>query len=184
MFRTNIYNYIVTNIWNITQQFQLPLLTDQDDDVVMESLDDNAETTAETSTDITPPPDADEQDETANSTAAGASNPSPPTTEAYSLREWFYVLTDVDKEALIHAVYPTADTNKIFILCEKSKAVKVLQIIHNLVHLVGIDFPDEALPVYFGTNKQNPAVQNHPKATPQTTAYSSHLTSYATAGNS
>ena len=36
---------------------------------------------------------------------------------------------------------------------------------------------------YFGQNKQNPQVHNHPRATAQTQAYGTHLTSFATAGN-
>ena len=106
-----------------------------------------------------------------------------PPTEPYSLREWFYDLTDVDGESLIYAIYPSADSNKVYVLCEKQRAIKTLQVLHNLVDLVSLEFPDEALLVYFGTNKQNPSVHNYPRATPQSTAYSSHLANFATQGN-
>ena len=61
--------------------------------------------------------------------------------------------------------------------------MKVLQLLHNLVGLVGIEFPTEAMNAYFGPDQASPSVHNHPKATAATTTYSNHLTAFATAGN-
>ena len=181
LFRKNVQHYIVTNIWDITKQFPVPTLQQDSVDEEMENVEDadDGDPNAVAITTQT-------QDDTASTDPApdvDTNNTEPPTTELYSLREWFYDLTDTDGEPLLHAVYPSADTNKIFVLCEKRKSVKVLQLLHNLVNIVELDFPDDALQVYFGSNKQNPLVHNHPKATAQTTAYGSHLTTFATAGN-
>ena len=194
MFRQNVQHYIINNIWNLDKQFQVPAqeileevtltdaqsndtnstnneqAVDQDTHKTVTQEDTMMDTDMETSETL--------HDEEDNDT----SNDTPPT-EPYSLREWFYDLSDVDTEPLIHSIYPSTDDNKVYLLCEKRRAVKVLQILHNLVEIASIDFPDDAMIVYFGTNKKNPSVHNYPRATPQSTAYSNHLASFATAGN-
>ena len=186
MFRLNVQHYIVTNIWNITKQYQVETIQQGNPDEEMENVTAEEETQEEAAANDddnhqidSEKPSNDNGNQTSLSDAAALG----PATEPYSLREWFYDLTDTDNEPLLHAVYPSSDANKIFVLCEKQKAVKVLRLLHNLVDVASIDFPDEALLEYFGANKQNPFVHNHPKATAQTTAYGSHLTTFVTAGN-
>ena len=141
MFRNNVYHYIISNIWNFTQQFQLPIINDQDDDTYMETDESTTHASNEANKSETLPTHTEDNSNDPKCTKDMESNSHSPTTEAYSLREWFYDLMDVDNEPLIHAAYPTADANKIFVLCEKSKSIKVLQTLHNLVELVSIDFP-------------------------------------------
>ena len=185
LFRQNVQHYIVTNIWNITKQFQVMVLQQDQLDEEMENVDDTDDVHNNDKEPNMSTTKASDTNTTANATSTSDSDPNVNTqaTELYSLREWFYDLTDTDNEPLLHAVYPPADENKIFILCEKQKGVKVLNLLHNLVDIAGIDFPEEALVEYFGSNKQNPLVHNHPKATAQTRAYGSHLTTFVTAGN-
>lgn len=167
-------------MWEITQEFQVPVLpglhdTQEDtemEDVAAESKSqehDNTNETIKTNDTHGDVQNSDSHDQ--------------PSAEPYSLREWFYDLTDTDGEPLIHAVYPTADSSKIIILCEKQKSIKVLHLLHNIVQVAGIDFSDEAMSVYFGPGRNNPQVHNHPRETAQTKAYSTHLTTYVTPGN-
>ena len=80
-------------------------------------------------------------------------------------------------------MYPSADDNKVYLRCDKSKAITVLKVLYHLIECASQDFPDEAIPKYFGENRLNPAVHNHPRATPQLTAYSPHLANHITAAN-
>lgn len=176
----NVHHFIVTNVWNINKQFQVPVLQETittEDDIDVEMTDN----TAQVKESLTETNNEDEQEDDNPHDKSLSENQ--PTTEPYSLREWFYDLTDTDNEALIHAVYPTADDNKLLVLCEKQKSIKVLHILHNLADIAGTDFHDEALKTYFGENKQNPTVLHDPRTTAQTTAYDNHLTSFVTAGN-
>ena len=132
LFRMNVYHYIVANVWNINIQFQVPVLqefatTAADTDVEMtDQTEQKHETSAETNND-----DATEKGTSKDKSPFEAD---PVATEPYSLREWFYDFTDT--------IYPTADDNKLLVLCEKQKSIKVLQILHNLVDIVGTDFPE------------------------------------------
>ena len=101
-------------------------------------------------------------------------------TTTYSLREWLYDLQDDNSEPLIHATYPSAETSKIFVLCEKAKAIKVLQLLHNIIDLSGQLFSEDALQSYFGVDKDFPLVHNHPRATAELSSYASTLATYAT----
>ena len=181
LFRQNAHHYIATNLWDITKVCQVPELdaTAYEPNESIQNLNPpNQETTTDmtantTANDATPTDSTDDVDMDASTDPdANKETTNTPTTEPYSLREWFYDLTDTDGKSLVHAVYPSSESNKVCILCEKQRAVKVLKVNHNLVDL--------ALLVYFGTNKQNSSVQNYPRATPQSTAYSNHLVNFAT----
>lgn len=157
MLRQNVQHYIVTDIWNITKQYQVETIQQDDPDEEMENSAAEVETQDEANDNSTENNQIDnENSSNGNDTQLSPSDTAAlaPATEPYSLREWFYDLTDTDNEPLLHAVYPSSDANKIFVLCEKQKAVKVLKLLHNLVDMASIDFPDEALLEYFGTNKQ------------------------------
>ena len=116
-----------------------------------------------------------------NQRSPSAKPPSPePTLESYSLREWMYDLQDDQGEPLVHAAYPSAADRKIFVLCEKSKSIQVLQLLHNLIELSSQIFAEPALITYFGPNKDLPLVHNHPRATNELSSYATTLASYAT----
>lgn len=186
LFRQNVYHYIINGMTNITHQFQVlaPSIENTDNDSQPDNTDATQERDSDSPSDSnTSPTTSNNNDGNTSQTPQSTENATKPPTEPYSLREWFYDLTDVDNEPLIHALYPSSDASKSFLLCEKGKSVKVLQLLHNVVDLVGIDFPNEALTTYFGTEHSNPSVHNHPKATVATTAYSQHLTAYATTCN-
>ena len=166
-FRNNVYHYIITNVYKIEDKF--PVVIDP------ESTD-NEVTAMET----------DENGNTGSDQHLGTQDQAQaqePNQEQYSLRDWMYDLTDTDGEPLIHAMYPSADSGKAFILCEKAKALTVLQLIHNIVDIASQVFPEQALVTYFGENKHIPLVHNHPRATEGTTTYASKLAAFATASN-
>ena len=158
LFRQNVHHYIVTNKWDITKVFQVPALETFEEAVLEDSnadLTHNNNTQGSMAQDNMKNNDLDDATKDVDMDAnkfqdQGDEVDDSPHTEPYSLREWFYDLTDVDGEALIHAIYPSADPNKVFVLCEKQRAVKTLQVLHNLVDLVSLEFPSEALTVYFG----------------------------------
>ena len=110
-------------------------------------------------------------------------NSSEPPTAAYSLRDWLYDLQDDNGDDLLHATYPSTDAGKIFVLCEKSKATKALQLFHNLIDLASQVFPDEVITQYFGVNRDLPIVPNHPRATAELSSYASTLATYAAVFN-
>ena len=122
-------------------------------------------------------------DSTENTTSETQTEQQQPTTELYSIREWIYDLNDNDDEPLVHAMYPSADNGKAFILCEKGKALTVLHLLHNIVEIASQVFPEEALQTYFGQDKTNPLVWNHPRATAGSTTYASKLATFATTSN-
>ena len=95
-------------------------------------MEDATKTTdqSQIATEATPPSDGNESD--------------PPHTEPYSLREWMYDILDENGEPFIHAAYTSADKGKFFVLCEKAKAIQVLQMLHNLHNLAAHVFPVEA----------------------------------------
>ena len=144
-FCSNVYHYIVTNVRKFHKQFQVSC-GENSQDAEME------DTTASEESSATKEPAATNDDQ-------------PPTREAYSLRKWMYDLQDDNGDELIHAVYPSSDEAKIFVLCEKIKAVQVLQLLHNLLDLSAQVFPKEALVTYFGPNKDLALVHNHPRTT-------------------
>ena len=94
-----------------------------------------------------------------------------------------YDLTDADGEPLIHALYPSADAGKVFLLCEKSKSITVLKLLHNIVEIAAQVCPEETLTTYFGPNKCIPLVYNHPRATEDIASYATKLASYVTNSN-
>lgn len=199
MFRQNVQHYIITNVMHIKTPFQVPIQMQENPPppasdsnssnpnhsepaLVTQEGENNNEPEVDKDGDTAmASPEATNTDDDAQSNFSTEKDP--PTTEPYSLREWFYDLQDIDGESLIHSFYPSTDANKVYLLCEKLRAVKVLQLLLNLVAMVGLDFPAEALTVYFRENKLNPTVHNYPRATPQTTAYSNHLANYATISN-
>ena len=116
LFRTNVYHYIITKIWNITQQFQLPVLSPHDEDVDMEAQNDEAQNEHNDNTEALAQDDTlstQKESDTVESTTGA--------TEAYSLREWFYDLTDVDKEPLIHAQFTPPLIRTKFLSCAKKQ---------------------------------------------------------------
>ena len=171
-FRRNVYHYIVINVNDFQRQFQVPI---------------QPETSDTNMTDMTGQ-DTSDQTGQASSNETDSSSPDQPTDsdpilEPYSLREWLYDMQDDKGEPLIHATYPSADKGKKFVLCEKSKSIQVLQLLHNLIDLTAHVFPDEALTTYFGPNKDLPLVHNHPLTTAELSTYATTLASYATAQN-
>lgn len=86
-----------------------------------------------------------------------------------------YDLNDADGEPLIHSLYPSVDDGKVFLLCEKSKAITVLQLLHNIVEIAAQVFPEKALTTYFGQEKRIPLVHNHPRATEDNASYATKL---------
>lgn len=198
LFRQNVHHYIITNLWQIKRSFQVLIQPPEEETENVDNEQSATTSFATADTDVSMEEAEDGQIEEKQDDAMGSqeegtvtqeddthdenSPPSPPS-ESYSMREWFHDLQDDDGEPLIHAIYPSIDENKVYLLCEKQRTVKVLKLIHNLVDIAGMDFPEEALLVYFGANKQNLSVHNYPRTTPQTTAYSTHLAAYATASN-
>ena len=179
-FRKTVYHYIVTNVKNLCTAYAITTTPMQD------QMDTANQMETET-------PQPDEQDsteqqqlkdtniQTQQDTQKTQQPPAP--TEMYTLREWFYDLMDEDNEPLLHSVYPSADTNKIFVLCEKAKAIKVLELLHNLQEAASHDFPQTAIEAIFGNNGELPLVHNHPRATSQLSKYAARLATHALAQN-
>ena len=174
-FRTNVYHYIVTNVNEFSLRFQVPI-PDSYEDAVMEDATSSPDAQHQAS-------DPTEKSTTDHDNGSAAKQDSEKQTEDYSLREWLYDLVDDNNDSLIHSAYPSAETNKVFILCEKAKAVQVLQILHNLVEITDQLFPNEAMLHYFGPNKDLVLVYNHPRPTAELSTYASKLAGYATMSN-
>ena len=91
---------------------------------------------------------------------------SPPTdhVDRISLKRFLYEIEDGRGENLIHAVYPSLDASKVYVLCSphhKSSTLEKLQYIHDIVEQV---YEPEAMEVYFKPHNK-PYVMNHPVLT-------------------
>ena len=73
--------------------------------------------------------------------------------------------------------------DKIFISCERAKAPSVLEFLHNFHELAKPVFPTKALNVYFGQDRSDAVILNHPNPSAHHGTYASKLGSYATAAN-
>ena len=175
-FRSNVYHYIVTNIQEFHKQYQIATPAREIDHEMQDTTNDESNGVEQHNSNNT----VDNKDTGATTSEQ---NKSDNQTEAYSMREWLYDLQDDNDEDLLHAAYPSADSGKIFVLCEKPKATKVLQLLHNIVELASQVFPDEAIRMYFGANKDLPLVQHHPRATAELSSYASRLATYAAVSN-
>ena len=177
-FRTSVYHFIVTNANEFGLKFQVPLPDVLENTATDNSTDTIMQDTTDSSPEIDPGLDTNE-----SGIEDQQQQELEPLTESYSLREWFYDLLDGNGENLIHAAYPSTETNKIFILCERVKTTQVLQILHNRVEIMDDLFLDEALTRYFGKDKDYALVFNHPCPTAELSTYASKLASYATTSN-
>ena len=176
-FRQNVYHYIVTNISNYEAQFPVTFLSNED---TTSDTDQHMQDATDTTEDKHPHNDRTCSQAEGEAQSHASTNDS---TTLYSLREWMYDLQDDNGESLIHATYPSAETHKIFVLCEKTKAIKVLQMLHNLIEIAGQLFTDDALKTYFGPEQDLPLVHNHPRATAEMSTYANTLATYATVSN-
>ena len=168
-FRKTVHHYIVTNVSNLCTAYAITPPTDNQQ---MET-DEPAEESKQ----------ADQENSDTTTTTENQTQDQDPPTEMYTLREWFYDLMDDQNEPLIHSVYPSADANKIFVLCEKQKAIKVLELLHNLIEAISQDFPATAIAEIFGTNRDMPLVHNYPRASSQLSRYAASLSAHAMAPN-
>ena len=107
----------------------------------------------------------------------------PDSTEAYSLRDWVYDLDDKDGRSLIHAAYKPAQDGKIFVLCEQANVRQALHVLHNIVQYASAIFSAEAIDTYFGPNKDDPVIMNHPRTDSLQGTYVTSLASLATLAN-
>jgi len=78
-----------------------------------------------------------------------------------SLRRVLYELENKRGENLIHAVYPSTDATKLFVLCSEENKFETLERIQNLEELVQQIFSPQALSVYFKPHEKS-HVQHHP----------------------
>ena len=84
--------------------------------------------------------------------------------ECMSLRMLLYSLEDPNGENLIHAVYPSNDSTKYFVLCSEQNKTETLQKLHHIKEIVEQIFEPAATSCYFEEGK-DPGVQHYPKLT-------------------
>ena len=182
LFRQNVYYFICKNIFDYDKSFEIPIISfdeeesSENNDNETKTQEQSQPTEHENNTSSTPE-DANNQDNTQSET------PTAPTTELYSLRDWLYDLDDNSGLPLIHAAYRSAHKGKIFVLCEQTKMTQVLHVLHNIVQYASTVFSDDALTTYFGPEKADPCILNHPRSNTAHGTYASSLSALATAAN-
>jgi len=78
-----------------------------------------------------------------------------------SLRRLLYELKDEEGDNLIHAVYPSMDATKLFVLCSEQNKESTLEHLHKIEQTVEAIFGSEALRVFFNPN-EGAHVHNYP----------------------
>ena len=182
LFRQNVYYFICKNIFDYDKSYEIPI-ENFDDDKPPETTNHSApasEQSENTEHNDTPNTNAndnsDQNDKTPDTTTKS-------TTEQYSLRDWLYDLDDNSGSPLIHGAYRSAHKGKIFVLCEQAKVTQVLHVLHNIVQYASTIFSDDALTTYFGGEKADPCILNHPRSNTAHGTYASSLSALATAAN-
>ena len=101
-------------------------------------------------------------------------DPSPSKTPPMSLRMLMYLcLSNGQQDNLFHAVYPTTEQGKIYILCTQNNRDEALTQLHHLDEAAKCYFSDEVIQqIFVGHKGMTPYVKDYPKL-------SSHYENYA-----
>ena len=105
-------------------------------------------------------------------------NDTPTKTETTTLRRILYEIKE-NNEVLFHAVYPSADERKTFILCKYKHKEKVLQLLHDMESLVTTMFVEESRTTYFPREAQPFFIKDNPKMSQKFASYASRIVDMA-----
>jgi len=101
-----------------------------------------------------------------------------------SLRLILYHLENKHGQNLIHAVYPSADTTKVYVLCSEKNREEVLYQIQHVFEIVQQNFVPSAMQEYFTTpNGNKPYVLNYPLLSDDGLKYVDSLVDITASGN-
>ena len=149
----------------------------QETPILVENLTEN-ENAQEDSQETQDPPstqDAPMTDTTEPSTEPNEppENPSP---QQMSLCYYLYALQSQRSENLFHAIYPSADDKKIFILVSPDNQREALTILHGLQEIVSTLFAPEALSAYIPMEDgRPPLIPGFPALTKRFKSYASSV---------
>jgi len=107
-----------------------------------------------------------------NSAEAEPAQKNPP----MSLRMLMYLCLSQDQDNLFHAVYPTTEKGKIYVLCTQDHRDEALTQLHHLEEAAQCYFPDEVLQdIFVGHKGMRPYVKDYPKISQHYQNYASVL---------
>jgi len=164
VFKQNVFYMVMFGVANIDTECEL----------LSDVLKDNAEQPQEQENDQ----DVDMEEPAADKDQTGGTSHSSPHEQSQymSLRALLYSIEDDHGNTRFHAIYPTADPAKLFILCKPHLRAQVLEVLHGIEDLVHTMYVPQAQEVYFPErNKRPPYVKNHPKMSKTYASYASRI---------